>query len=278
VDAETRANLAALGYAAATSGPTIADELESLLLVGDDAATKVGAVEALSFAEAFLQSQEFDRAHAAFSGLLEDDPESTYLLGMTGLSLLRLERSGEALPHLEQAVEQDPENRDFLRLLIDALQKEGRDDEAALGMLRLLEIDPCLEVRERLYLYSQQRGDYAEQFRIFEEGTQRCPESARNLINYAWVLATVPIDELRDGERALATAKRGISLLDGRPGPAQLDTLAAAYAEAGDFARAGQIERDALQLLESGGASEAGLAPFREHLAEFEAGRAIRDR
>jgi arylsulfatase A-like enzyme/Tfp pilus assembly protein PilF len=277
MDAETRANLAALGYAAATSGPTIADELESLQLVGDDAATKIGAVESLSIAESFLQSQEFDRAHAALSGLLEDDPESTYLLGMTGLSLMRLERFGEALAHLEQAVEQDPENRDFLRLLVMAFEREGRDDDAARGRWRLLEIDPCLDAREKLYLYLQQRGDYAEQFRVFEEGAQRCPESAANLINYAWVLATVPVDELRDGERAVTTAKRGIALLDGRPGPAYLDTLAAAHAEAGDFARAIQLEREALQLLESGAAPEAVLAEFREHLAEFEAGRAIRD-
>jgi arylsulfatase A-like enzyme len=278
VDAEARANLAALGYAAATSGPTIASELESLQLVGDDASSKVDAVKTMASAVGSLQTNELDQAYAAFSSLLEDDPESTFLLGMTGLTLVRLERFGEALPYLEQAVEQDPKNRDFLHLLILALEREGRADDAARGMWRLLEIDPCQEVREKLYLYSQQRGDYAEQFRVFEDGSQRCPESATNLLNYAWVLATVPIDELRDGERALTMAKRGIALLDGRPSPPHLDTLAAAHAEAGDFEQAAQLEGEVLRLLASDGAPEEVLAVFRGHLVEFEAGRAIRDR
>jgi arylsulfatase A-like enzyme len=277
VDDATRANLAALGYAAA-SGPAIDNELESLELVGDDAAMKVEAVRVLSEGQGALQLKHYEKAHTAFASLLEQDPESAYLLGMTGLALVRLGRFGDALPYLERAMERDPENRDFQRLQIAALEHEGRADDAAREMRRLLELDACANVREKLYLHAQQGGDHAEQFRIFEAGATRCPETAQNLLNYAWVLATVPVDELRDGERALATAKRGIGLLEAKPGPAQTDTLAAAYAETGDFGQAAELEREALQQLEAGGAPEAVLSAFREHLAEFEAGRAIRDR
>jgi arylsulfatase A-like enzyme len=277
IDEEARANLEALGYAAAMPGPEIDDEIASLELVGDDPATKVEAVKELSVAGGFLKTGQFDRAYAGLNRLLEDDPDSTHLLALTGVALVRLGRFGEALPRLEKAVKQDPENRDFRQLLIVALEHEGRPDEAAREMRRLLEIDPCLDLREKLYLQAQQRGDHAEEFRVFEEGAKRCPESANNLINYAWVLATVPIDELRDGKLALATINRGFALLDGKPGPAQLDTLAAVHAENGDFEEAMRTEREALRMLEAGGAAEPVLAVFRGHLGEFEAGRAIRD-
>jgi hypothetical protein len=52
-------------------------------------------------------------------------------------------------------------------------------------MRRLLEIDPCLDLREKPYLQAQRRGDCTEQSRVFGEGAERYPESANNRINYA---------------------------------------------------------------------------------------------
>jgi hypothetical protein len=53
----------------------------------------------------------------------------------------------------------------------------------------------------------------------------------------AWLLATFPDSNVRDGNEAVRVAERACNLTNRRV-PAFLATLAAAYAEAGDFSRA----------------------------------------
>ena len=62
----------------------------------------------------------------------------------------------------------------------------------------------------------------------------------------AWLLATLDDVELRDGKRALAHASVAV---EAEPSSAHLDTLAAAYAETGQFDRAIVIQREALAAL-----------------------------
>ena len=63
----------------------------------------------------------------------------------------------------------------------------------------------------------------------------------------AWLLATNPNASIRNGTEAVELARRAIRLSGGRE-PAILDTLAAAYAEAGRFAEATQTARQAIEL------------------------------
>jgi hypothetical protein len=61
--------------------------------------------------------------------------------------------------------------------------------------------------------------------------------------NLAWLLATAPQDELRNGEEALRLARQ-LNQVNQRP--EVLDTLAAAYAETGDFDAAAQTAETAI--------------------------------
>jgi Flp pilus assembly protein TadD len=64
----------------------------------------------------------------------------------------------------------------------------------------------------------------------------------------AWVLATSRFDQLRDGATAVTEANRATTL---ERSATTLDTLAAAYAESGDFDKAVAAQRDALAALGS---------------------------
>jgi tetratricopeptide (TPR) repeat protein len=90
----------------------------------------------------------------------------------------------------------------------------------------------------------------------------------------AQLLASGPDASIRDGAKAVEFAQREVQLAGDRE-PAILDTLAAAYAEAGRFPEAVETARRALDL-----ASQAGnrqLADgLRARIALYQAGRPFR--
>ncbi|HYY35039.1 MAG TPA: glycosyltransferase family 39 protein [Candidatus Binatia bacterium] len=96
------------------------------------------------------------------------------------------------------------------------------------------------------------------------------PDSPRMLDELAWLLATYPDSKARDGTEAVRLAERACDLTE-RKIPALLDTLAAAYTEAGDFPRGISTAEEALNRARSFGdndavkLSESILASLREN-------------
>ncbi len=82
------------------------------------------------------------------------------------------------------------------------------------------------------------------------------PDSPRMLDELAWLLATNPDSQVRDGAEAVRLAEHACDLTE-RKIPALLDTLAAAYAEVGDFPRAISAAEEALNRARSSGDNDA---------------------
>jgi WD40 repeat protein/serine/threonine protein kinase len=78
----------------------------------------------------------------------------------------------------------------------------------------------------------------------------------------AWRLATSSNSRLRNGAQAVALAMKGVEKTD-RKDHAVLDTLAAAYAEAGQFDRAVSAEREATSLLNKSEPNEDYLSRLK---------------
>jgi serine/threonine protein kinase len=88
----------------------------------------------------------------------------------------------------------------------------------------------------------------------------------------AWLLATCGDDAVRDGTRAVALAQEAVAMTK-RQDPNSLDTLAAAYAEAGQFPAAASAEKEAIALLPT----QAEKENFGQRLRIYEANRAFHE-
>ncbi len=106
--------------------------------------------------------------------------------------------------------------------------------------------------------------DHARAQRFYEVATGQGDLTARN--NLAWLLATSPSAHLRDGNRAVTLAQPLAVLYDSW---GYLDTLAAAQAEAGDFAAASRTEKKALAQAEPDASAEA-LHDLQHRLTLFQ--------
>jgi Tfp pilus assembly protein PilF len=112
-------------------------------------------------------------------------------------------------------------------------------------------------------------GKYAEASKEFNYLVSIRPRSvtlARVLTDRAWFQATCPNSSFRNGQQAVRDAKAACSIMAWKDED-MIDTLAAAYAEAGDFDSA---VRYAAQALAVKGISPEDAKVFREHLAWFQ--------
>jgi cytochrome c-type biogenesis protein CcmH/NrfG len=92
-----------------------------------------------------------------------------------------------------------------------------------------------------------QNGDVRGGIEQWEISLQLNPDDGNALNNLAWVLATHPADASRDGKRAVELAVKATTLPGGNV-PIVLRTLAAAYAESGDFSKAIDTAQRAVDL------------------------------
>jgi len=111
-----------------------------------------------------------------------------------------------------------------------------------------------------------QNGDVRGGIREWETSLEINPNDGNALNNLAWILATFPDDSVRNGKRAVELGEKATALPGGNA-PIILRTLAAAYAEAGDFSKAIETAQRAIESADA--QRNTSLAATLQHEIEL---------
>lgn len=136
-----------------------------------------------------------------------------------------------------------------LQLRSAAHRAKGNLAQAIADLNQAVELNPTApnytsrgEIERAAGSYHAALADYSEAIRLE-------PDYAPAWNSLAWLLATCPKPEVRNGARAVEAAKKACELT-GWKQPECLGTLAAAYAEAGQFAEAMEWQKNALESVD----------------------------
>jgi len=225
---------------------------------------------------ALLRQGDCDAAIDQFQAALQLKPDYANAHNNLGLALAKLGKLDEAIAEYTAALRCDPNHALAHSNLAGALLAQGRRAEAKTHYLAAIQADPAnAETHRRLGELLASQGDKTEAIPQFREAIRLNPDSITSLNNLAWVLATDIDPDRRNGAEAVQLSERAAELTEFK-NPLILDTLAAAYAEAGRFAEAAATVQKALDLTDTA-TDERLAAAMRTRLETYKSGRPYRE-
>jgi tetratricopeptide (TPR) repeat protein len=151
--------------------------------------------------------------------------------------------------------------------------RRGRIDEAIDQYQKLLQVHPdSADAHANLGSAWLAKRDVQDAISEYTKALQISPDNLAALSNLAWLLATSADSSLRNGSEAVRLAERADSVSSrSDQHPTVLRILAAAYAEAGQFAEAKQAAQQALDAANVQGNSNLADA-LQGEIALYELG------
>ena len=229
-----------------------------------------------------LASGNLEEAMGHFQETLKATPGSVEALVNLAGALLELGRAKEATPYLAKAVEIDPRHANAHLTFGNALLATGQFSQAIVEYTDAWQIQPDLarahfkagmawlglkktkeamnqflivlgwqpnsaETHYQLAVLLAREKQTAAAIEHYKAAIRHQPGWTAPLNSLAWLLATHPDAQFRDGKLAVELAQRACQATDNKDA-GNLDTLAAAYAEAGNFPRAIEVGTQAEEM------------------------------
>jgi tetratricopeptide (TPR) repeat protein len=264
------------------------------------------------YATAVLKEGKFDEAISHYRQALNINPELHWAYVGMGLAFEGLGKTDEAIECFEAALRLEPGLPRALNYLGTVLEAQGKNDEAIENFNKSIRSDP-----DYLYSYcnaarlKMRQKEYVQAIEYYEEALERKPDwpevcselgeaysslgketeavfywhralelkpnDIRVLNNLTWILATAEDETIRNPSEAVEYAKRLSELVGSNQQPMFLDTMAAAYAAAGNFPEAVRTAEQAVELLETDDKKDL-VEEVRERLELYKSGRPYRER
>jgi len=181
--------------------------------------------------------------------ILKTDPNNAGIITEYGRILALRGKEKEALLQFDQALKLDPGNEVALIFLGILAQNKGDVNSALMYFRQSIKANP-LNVNTILKLgnYLLDLKQWNEALKLFENALVSSPNNLDLIERCAWIQSTCPDPGIRNGKAALALARRSSMV---RKTTHEQDiqcsmTLAAAYAENGDFGSATTLMKNIL--------------------------------
>ncbi len=209
----------------------------------------------------YYELGEFEKANRDISDSLLIRPDSVRGVMMRSMVAAQEGRFADAIADMEMLVRADPSKLEWIRQLASYYQMDKRPRLAIQLLDQLIEADKEDWASMRLRgdaklsvsMHQEAVEDYEAAILMLEAKRDSLePEDFKQdysglLNNLAWVLATSPKDELRDGPRSVELGLKACEETDYKAAHI-LSTLAAGYGEIGDFENARKWSAKAVEL------------------------------
>lgn len=204
----------------------------------------------------FRVQGRLDQAINCYRQALQLKPNYFEAHNNLGNALQSRGRLDEAIKHFRQALQIKPDLSEVHFNLGLALKSQGKLDEAIKYFRQALQLNPDLaKAHNNLALALTMTGQLDKALEHFREAVRLKPDYLEPLNRMARILAMHPESKLRDPGQAIEIAKRAADLTKYQDA-AILETLAAAYAAAGQFDQAVKTVEAALSLATAAHADE----------------------
>ncbi len=214
----------------------------------------------------------FGEAIENYRKALQINPNFSEALNNLGVALTDTGQFDEAIKNYRKALRIDPNSSKALDNLGFTLAAKGQFDEAIENYRKAIQLNPNRpEIFFHLGLTLDQLGRTREAVVQYQEAVRLTPNFAMALNKLAWVLATSPDGELRNGIEAVRLAERACDLTHYGE-PSFIGTLAAAYAESGRFPEAVATAEKAEELANTAGLKDLA-EKYRQRLELYRAGK-----
>jgi tetratricopeptide (TPR) repeat protein len=225
---------------------------------------------------ALQQGGDNAAALAEWKKALEIDPNDARANNGIAIALSVSGDSDDAIAYLRKATQISPDFFEAYYNLGLELAKKNRVNEAIDAWLNTVRIRPSFAAgHEDLGYAFYLQGKFADSLTHLRLALEADPDRVSDLNLAASLLATCPDSSLRNSADALALADRAQTLTHGQDA-AILDTLSAAYAEAGRFPNAIEVEQQAITVATQQGKT-ALTDTLKAHLTRYESNAPLRE-
>ena len=207
-----------------------------------------------------LMRQDYTGAEAAFRSALALKP--AFAEALYGLAVVRHGQRNldEAIELYGRALGADPSNVAGHYNLGRALAERGQLDGAIQSYHKAIELAPeDADAHQSLARGLVMQNELGEAIYRYRRTLEIDPDRVGALLDLAWIIATASNVELRVPAEAVRLAERAVRLTNSTNATA-LDTLAAAYAAAGQTARAIETAENAIKVATDRGERELAVA------------------